>query len=986
VTGSLLSRAPQALTVASLLTFAGYHIRQTAMGSDHVAPRIERARVDSVTTRDSAETTLFRRVATGLHGLLPFAAADTTPPSAPAAATDTIPTHGKGAEGAPLARRTLPAGTRGPTYRTVDEVLPRGIQVMRIPVPASLAGREQVEWSVRAEPTVYLLSATEGTISADAFSEARAATVVVRVPAAAAAGALPVGEATFTTTTESVTVPIELVVTRVRRATVTPLRPVFAVTSGSSTILAFDVTNAGNSVDTFTVRVETYPGWRVGAIAELILRPGERHRVDVPLHIPLEAGSTAAYPTVRVFSGDLDIATTTLMLNVTSGQEHDLRPGPDLAMAVASVLGDSTGAMPVLAAQLRGPIGGGVTLNGRAALATDPSDVNNLGLSRTGIFLGGAFLSATAPGWNATVGNTGATVSDLAGIGVYGIGASGTLTRGTLRTSAFVVNSQQGSVLSAAGKVEKQLGSASVGVAASHLEDGFLVGRTLNAVGIVGSVAPWAGVRMNGEVAWRSFKGGEGLGVYGSAQRATERDFLAVSAGHAPGGSSAYGRATNELSVSGSRRISERIALRADGYYTVDEPSSGGEFASNGLSIAPAFALGRAMTLETEVRRNNYDAKSDGRGFGNGETQLNGTLRGIRGRTRWTVGATYATGDRTSDDALIGLHSAQNYRRVGVNGAMGWNLPRISFDVGGDFSRSEIASGSFPRQLRVGASASRIQPFRDPRAPTFMGSLDYTTVFSAEQNAAVVARVGSEMLIARDLALMVDVERNPMLRPAGAPVPWIAAIRLSKSMRLGWAYAEPKTRGMVYQDVNGNGRRDPSETGIQGVLVRRGGASSVTDAAGRYTFAGRDGNAPAIDPVSLPIGQVIGADSGASVAGSELAVIPTSPLTIRLIPVADSLGRLPTASPDQFLVTARDQQGNDWVIRPGLDSIARFDALPPGIYTVGADFSGSIERLRVAGETPVIEVKAGVTLEVIELKYQPRPVRLFNNVPGAPRR
>jgi hypothetical protein len=987
VTRSLLSRAPQALTVVSLVAFAGYHLERPAAVNGRDTPRIEAVQAETTPAPDSAGTTLFRRVALGVRAILPFAAQDTAPAAAPAVDDDSTGTRAKGGVGDATDRPAPTVSRRDAPFRTTVEVLPRGIQVMRIPVPASLPLRERIDWTMRAEPTVSLLSATEGSIPAEALSEGRAATVVVRVPGSATAGVLPVGEAVFTTANEAITVPLELVVTRVRRATVTSLRPAFAATSGSSTMLAFEVTNAGNSVDTFTVRVETLPGWRVGSVDQMILRPGERRRVDVPLHIPLEAGTTAAYPTVRVFSGDLDIAATALMLNVTSGEEQDVQPGPDLAVAAASVVGDSTGSMPVFAAQLRGPLGNGIMLNGRAAIATDPSDVNNLGLSRAGIFLGGAFLSAMAPGWSATVGNTGSTVSDLAGIGVYGIGGAGTLTRGTVRTSALIVNAQQGNAFSAAGKVEKELGGASVGVAASHLEDGFLLGRTLNAVGVQGSGTPWGGVKLNGEVAWRSYTGGEGLGLYGSAQRATDRDYFGISAGHAPGGSSAYARATNELNLTASRRLSERIALQADGYYTIDEPSGGGEFASKGFSVAPAFALGRAMTLETELRRNEYDAQNAGRGFGNGETQLNGTLRGIRGRTRWTVGATYATGDRTNDDDLVGLHTMQDYRRVGVNGAMGWTLPRLTLDVGGDFTRSEVASGFFPRQLRIGATASRIQPFRAQRAPTFIASLDYTTWFSSDQNAAIVARVGGEMLIQRDLALMIDVERNPLIRPAGAPTPWIAAIRISKSLRLGWIYSEPKTRGLVYQDANGNGRRDASEGGLQGVLVRRGTATAVTDATGQYVFKGRDGDAPAIDPVSLPIGQVVGADSGAQVAGSELAVIPTSPLTIQLVAVADSLGRLPTATPDNFIATARDQQGNDWAIRVGLDGFARFDALPPGTYTIGADFSGSIERLRAVGEAPVIEIRAGVALDPVPLRYQLRPVRLFSGGPlGSPQR
>ncbi len=917
-------------------------------------------------------------MATGLHAFLPFADTDTTRAATPAPAAEPVEARTKGDGGEPLVRRFPTAHSREASFRTVDEVAPRGIQVMRVPVPTSIPLREPVDWTMRAEPNVLLLSATEGSIPAEALTDSRAATVVVRVPASATAGVLPVGEATFVTATESITVPLELVVTRVRRAIVTSLRPSFAATSGSSTMLGFDVRNAGNGVDTFTVRTEVLPGWRIGTAPTLILGPGDHRKVELPLHIPLEAGTTAAYPTVRVYSGDLEIASTSLMLNVSAGDESDLKPGPDLAVAAASVLGDTIGTSPVFAVQLRGPIGNGIQLNGRAAIASNPSDVNYLGLSRAGIFLGGAFLTATAPRWSATVGNTGASVSDLSGIGVYGIGGTGSITRGDYRANALLVNAPEGGAVSAAAQLERNIGIANVGVAASHLEDGFLVGRSLNALGITGSASPWTGVKLNGEVAWRSYTGGEGLGLYGSAQRATDRDYLGISAGYAPGGSSAYARATNEVNVSASRRLSERIALRADGYYNIDEPSSGGTFASNGFSIAPTFAVGRAMTLETEVRRNGYDSKNAGRGFGNGETQLNGTLRGIRGRTRWTVGANYSTGDRSSDDALIGLHSVQNYRQVGVSGALGWNLPRLSLDVGTDYTRSEVASGYFPRQLRLGATASRIQMFRNPRLPTLMANLEYTTWFASDQNAAIVARVGSEMFLNRDLALMIDVERNPLLRPAGAPTPWVAAVRISKSMRLGWAFAEPKTRGLVYQDANGNGRRDPSESGLQGVMVRRGSATAVTDATGRYVFRGRDGDAPTIDPVSLPIGQVVGADSGAKVAGSELAVIPTSPLTIKLTPVADSLGRLPTSTPDQIIVMARDEQGNEWALRFDAAGMGKFDALPPGTYTLSGDFSGAFERLRIAGDAPVIEVRAGVTLDVVPFKYQLRPVRLFN--------
>lgn len=968
---STTSRRAVAIAFALLLlTWAGF-----GASAGTAAPG---SSIQSVEASDSVapSTTLFSRVSKGLHSIRPFAAS--TVPASATPVVDGPVAREKGAEVVPEARRVPTTIRRGTPFRLAEEVAPRGIQVMRVPVPATLAGRDAVDWTVRAEPTVNLLSATAGSVPRDALSEARSATVVVRVPASATAGILSIGEATFVTETDAVVVPLELVVARIRRATVTSLRPSFAAVSGQRGALGFEVHNAGNGVDTFAVQLETPSTWRVTSVPVMVLRPGERRRVEVDFNIPAVFGSTAVYPQVKVYASGNEIATTTLFMNVASESESDRKPGPDLGIGAASVLGDSTGAAPVFALDLRGPVGRGIMLNGRAAIATDPSDINYVGLSRAGVFMGGAYLNATAPGWNATIGTTGATVSDLSGIGVYGIGASGGVTTGSVRTSAMMVNSQQGDAISAGGRVEKSLGSAMVGVVGSHLEDGFLVGRTLDAVGIVGSATPLPGMKLNGEVAYRSFTGGQGVGVYASAQRATEHGFFGISAGHAPGGSTAYARALNEVTASASHRITNRLAIRADAFTSADKPPTGGNFKSTGFTVAPAFAFGRTMTLETELRRNDYTSASQGRGFGNGETQLNGTLRGMLGRTRWAAGANYATGSRTSVDASLGLNSDQGYRRAGVTGGLGWSFQRLVLDVGADYTRSEVASGYFPRQMRLAATASRIQVFRDPRLPMLAANLEYTTWFSSEQSAAVVARVGSEMNLTRDLSLLVDVERNPLIRPAGSPTPWVAAVRVQKSIRLGWAFSEPRTRGMVYQDINANGRRDADESGLGGVMVRRGTSTAITDNTGRYSFVGRDGNAPTIDPVSLPIGQVVGTDSGAKVKGSELAVIPTAPLTIKLTPVADSLGRLPVGNMDQVVILARDQSGNEWSLRADLEGVVRFDALPPGLYTLGADFSGSTERLRIAGEAPVIEVRPGVSLDVVTLRFQLRPLRVFN--------
>lgn len=183
---------------------------------------------------------------------------------------------------------------------------------------------------------------------------------------------------------------------------------------------------------------------------------------------------------------------------------------------------------------------------------------------------------------------------------------------------------------------------------------------------------------------------------------------------------------------------------------------------------------------------------------------------------------------------------------------------------------------------------------------------------------------------------------------------------------------------MVYEDLNGNGIRDRSEPALAGVTIRRGGEVTSTDEKGRFDLYQEDSRPAAIDATSLPLGMVPGAVTQTS-RELELAVMPTAAVVVDLAPVADELGRTPTTKDlSPAVIVATDSTGIVWTIQADSTGHARLDALPPGRYTITADFSAIEERLRIIGSAPVVEVRAGTAIPPIRLPFGLRTVKMFN--------
>jgi hypothetical protein len=182
----------------------------------------------------------------------------------------------------------------------------------------------------------------------------------------------------------------------------------------------------------------------------------------------------------------------------------------------------------------------------------------------------------------------------------------------------------------------------------------------------------------------------------------------------------------------------------------------------------------------------------------------------------------------------------------------------------------------------------------------------------------------------------------------------------------------PGTSGYVYQDMNGNQRRDRDEPGVAGAMVRRGSVTSIADERGKYRLGG-DANLPVVlDEASLPDGWTGNGSSlgdlGVSLSTSaevEFIVAPRSGISAVDVDLAKAR------------VIARDAAGREWSARMSGPSTATFDALPVGVYTLVFDLSELSEPLVPRGQIPPLVVD-GKNSGSITVTLDPRPIRMWN--------
>lgn len=855
----------------------------------------------------------------------------------------------------------------------VREADPRGFVVVAVPVPTQLRGGP-VAYQVSTAPSVSLLSARSGVVAANGPASVL---LTFGVPADAAAGPLEAARTTFSSEGKIVTVavPVTLEISRVREVRLDAPPTVTGLYPGARPEVTLRLTNAGNLPDTVVVETDAPDGWEMGdGDVRMVLPVGRPQPVTLRLDVPETTGIGDFFLNVRVrdpASPD-SLAGAVVRMNVGERSAVLAMPGASVRAALALVGGtgrESGGSALQLDAQ--GPLAGGWSIDGRATILAGPSTTTAVrGLARVGTYV----TSPTVRLWSAssslTAGNVQFPGGELTGATAYGRGFSAQHRTGSLGSFDLMA-------------ARAQIGAAEdegllMGVRHSAEWRGFGLSTTaatleaergrLDAFGADLTTPTLATNSAELGLAWRDHGEGAGLGWRAAARHSREDRHLEVHAMHAPGGSRAFAVARDRFGGAASLRILPRWSMGGDFLVSRDENTVLSAVESRSWSIFQQLSPRPMTTLRLELRSGGFEGRGDAVAFGTEELALNAGMSSLRGAWFYSLNGSLARLVRSVDQEPLG-HVVNRGAQIGTSATAGWagTEGRVQLEL--RHQRTDPGMGYLAQQLTLGLSADRIRASVAELPVTLNGSVLHTS-WGGGGSGATVIRGGAAVPLTDDMEAGVGFERNPFFRTASGAASWVFSVRLERRATLP-RFGLGSSDGFVFQDLDGDGRKDEGEPGMPNVSVRRGGLIARTDAAGAYRFAQPAEGEVLLDVGTLPVGWLLGSEGG----GADIAVVPTSTVRIdlELVPSPIFAIRPPDlGSVDVLLV---DRAGREWLGRRAGEGAVFFDALPAGEYTLLVDASRANEQLRPADGDVTFRVDGG-SPTTLRVPLVGRPIRI----------
>ena len=917
---------------------------------------------------------------------------------------------------------------------------PRSVRVVRVDLPAELRHVDSVQFRITPVGTGSITSAREGVLEA---GRQRVIFTVV-VPTDAPAGPMPVADVRFdvietqptasdgydptwlatwresseaepTTarTTDAIIVPVILDITPVHRVQLSTDAAMVHALAGRRDRVLVRVRNEGNITDTIALDVSAPSGWRA--------------RLDESAPLVLSAGATATRtvlltPPVTYRDGVNELvvqhrsAHTSASLTVPLTLLPPTRAtvfGPQLRVTYSAVQQAGVGYADAWGLSLTGPMGHGVDLDAswtQRALAGAP------GLARVG---GGQLfptLSLRHARWRADVGNATADFGDLAGLMRSGRGFAATVTDSTRRLAIMLARPfvfdgapRDGGVLAGVRGELRTHGVQLHGVV-SHLRDPLLTQGTLDALALgVQRPAGDRALEARAELALRRVSGigpiasarSTTLGASAEFTRRVDANEWRLRVTSAPGGSAALARAEQEITLTGSQQLGA-MRLGLVGWHADDVGIVGGTMPLNGggastvlpmrrltqrvsgVGVLPQWRLGTGTTVGLEARV----GRTDG-----GDAQLRQSVEtrvlGGFGATRLGNALLTSTAVLTRTSRAFGADTSAATRTVlAPDQQLAWTTQLLvptrlgAIDV---FSSVQRVIGTSAFAFGQHDVTMRVEQVRLPRlADRVLVSAAVGRITSFAGGGAVLTkRIGASVQLPFDSWVRIDVEQNPFLRLGGSRG-WTTALRIERRFGTPALLRGGRGTGVVFEDRNGNGVRDPGERGLAGVVVRVGGEAVITDAGGAYRLQRPGSGVVDIDERSLPMGLLVAPQAARAMASSsfdgatDIPVIPTGDLIVQLVMVSDSLtGTRGRESLADVRVYAVDAFGRRHLARRVSAEHAQFEALPPGRYTIEVDAAAAAEPLVLQGAPPVAEVDGRRERQVLSVPLGPRRVRLF---------
>lgn len=852
------------------------------------------------------------------------------------------------------------------------------LAVVRIPVPASFPESTPVHFVVTPLVDGAIVGKLTGAVAPTTAGGTRDILFAVRSPRRVPAGEVLIAQVRFSTAVATVEIPVIAQVATVRSIIIAVTTRYVVARAGSSVLVGYQLANLGNAPDTVTVQAVAPTGWRVPEATPPIALP-VRGSVERSMSLEAPPNVTGA-SSVRlvVLSRGKPVAEAQLDVQVAGGSMTVASSGVTLRAGIAAASGPWDGVSGLRSIELQGPLSDGVSILARAT-STPDRGAAHYAFSRANLASTPFFLQLAAPEWRVDAGTFGTTVSDLAGVNLVGRGASGAVRQPLWNATAVAATPDLG-FLDATGtlagtRVEYTPGTFSLSTALTHLrETRGTLNRELDAWSIGGNWQDPQLGRWSGELARRRVDGQAAPGWSASYDRRTPDDNIDVRYVHAPGGSRAFARASSELAVNGGRRINPRLQLTGGGWHTSDDGAASlTGLTMDGWNLGAHVTVDRNVNLSLRAHQSAFGASSVVGDFGSAERALEAALdirRGFLSTEVMVNGAFLRRYGMLDGDA--GARFTQHAPRAGVRAMLGAVMNRGTIAVTGQYDRTGSGIGAAPVQWAYGVRMTGTPDFGvggalhvDAAAERVGGSLGASR--------AMTIRAGVELDLPQRISIRLSAERNPWILPEAGGSAWMYVAGVSRAISLP-RLSSRGTMGLVYRDLNGNGRRDAGETGMSGVALRRGADFTVTDGRGAFLLAGNDREAFEVDARSLPMGWIL--PSTAVPAGTrELGAVSVSPLTVFLALDAADTARVPGSELASLVVIARDSMGREWISRRTSDTTVVFDALPPGSYLVDIDASAAREPLRPVEERRAVIVTTGRALPPLRVVLRARQLR-----------
>lgn len=845
----------------------------------------------------------------------------------------------------------------------VFEAEPRSFQIVRVPIPELVRGATSATYVIEPSAAFTVIGQRRGVVTGEADL-----LVTVRIPADARAGSHMAAHAIFRIGNTEVDVPIETRVRPIYRIKLNVEQTVEGVRAGERLELRAGVVNLGNTTDTVHVSFELPLQWSA-PVRDTIIVVGQGEvghkllRVTVP-----KTSATGSFfiRTTAVSRGSSSSTTTTVSVGGTSA--YVAPPGPNARFALGAVGTEGSGSAAIAQIAVSGPLTNAIHIDTRIATQPTTNSGGIRGLARVGAYVTEPHFAAWTSTWRTNLGSTVANFGDVMGVNAGGRGASFELddqTNLVRVTAARAVNSapdgSRGSILGA--DYARRFGTTTLGAGLTRLRATSFGEQSLTAAGVRALASPSKDLSLEGALAYRDFIGGSGLGWVAGVKGNLFNTRAQLRISHAPGGSDAFARAETELVASAVMRVNDRTEIVTGYFQTDDTDATANAVKSRVASITPSYRYSDRIVGRAEIRTTSFEVEGNPFSFSNGELHF-----GI-GATVAYKGINYASeagidrltrGVQTPDLNVEDSGARFVWRTTATRPFRGGSLQ-------GDaaYERNARSTGFVPEQMSLTLRGQRVQ----------LADLLPNLTFDAEAGISrwsgirsfASFRAGVNYLMRGAIEVGASIERNPLMYSLGSRTPMVFAVRIEKSVGLPRMNVG-RAAGVVFQDYNGNGRRDADEPGMPNIRVRRGDVHATTDGEGRYRFWEEGRGATVIDATTLPYGWIV----HERVEDGNIALTPTTRVEVQI--QLGAAERLRNIDVSQLVITAKDDSGRVWVARRTARETAIFEALPVGFYELGLDAGALPEPLRIEGAPPRVNVTRE-TVTRVRLPVAGRPLR-----------